>query len=109
MSNSLSPELMAKMVTDLEALRSKDPDSFLNMMQMAGIPAPGGEGKATPPAPGAAGSAPEITNEQLEAFAQMLQAMQQGGGEGPGLEMPDGKASLGPKGVESKVGISVLL
>lgn len=106
MENSLSPEIMAKMATDLEALRSKDPDSFLSMMQMAGIPAPG---NAPPPAPGAAGPAPEITNEQLEAFAQMLQAMQQGGGEGPGLEMPDGKASLGPKGVESKVCVAMIL
>lgn len=96
-AKNLNPELVAKMLADLEAMRTKDPESFLNIIQAAGIPQ-----VPTAAPPGEGDTSPQVTDEQLMAFAQMLQAMQEGG-EGGGLEMPGGKGSLGPKGMESKV------
>lgn len=93
---NIDPELMAKMMADLDAMRTKDPDSFLNIMKAAGLPSVPDSGA------GQGGPAPTVTDEQLIAFAQLLQSMQQGGEVGS-LEMPGGKGSLGPLGMESKV------
>lgn len=91
---------MARMMADLEAMRQKDPSTFLSIMQSAGVP-------SAPPAPpspgGSGGELPPITPEQLEMFMKL---MQQTMGEGQGLDsvnLPGGAASLGPKGVETKV------
>jgi len=101
--SNVSPELITKMVADLEAMRTKDPDSFLNIMKAAGLPGAPPAGDAPPTAGDGDGAQQKVTDEQLMAFAQMLQAMQQQGGEGAGLEMPGGMGSLGPEGMEAKV------
>lgn len=95
----LSPEMMTKMMKDLEIMREKDPDSFLNIIKS--ISPPQAQGGSAPQA-AAAGDIPAVTPEQMEAFAAMLHMMSEGAGM-DNLEMPGGKTSLGAKGTEAKV------
>ncbi len=98
--NPVSPEILAKMVADMDNLRTSDPDSFTRLMQSMGL---GGKPQGDASDESQKDSkTPELTPEQLEAWLKMMQFMKENGGM-DSLDLPDGNSSMGSGGLEKKV------
>lgn len=105
-ASPLSPELMQRMMADIDAMRTSDPDGFQKLLMSITKDAMGEGGAAGQPGSGgidAAALTPEALQAQL--FARLMQEAflrSQEGGENP-LNLPDGRTAMGTNGIEAKM------
>jgi hypothetical protein len=100
----LSPDLMQRMMADIEAMRASNPDGFqklvMSMMPKKGEDTAGQNDSLD-------NTAAELSPEALQAqlFARLMQEafeQAQDGSESP-INLPDGRKAMGSNGLEAKV------
>jgi hypothetical protein len=101
-------EKMLEFLSQLDSLKTRDPQAYLETIQALGLPMPAPPAAASSRSDSNNEAGNDAANDPLATLYKSIKDFQIGntGNEKVKVAMPDGKTILGKEGVENKVSLS---